>query len=113
MRILLVEDEIKVGNAVSEGLQAEGYQITWAQTGRKVTDAARSVDRKLATMTSWAIRGKLRSVGYCGCHPDIRSHKLKRRRALKKHHKLAIWPTYGVFDSWNCPSVWGRTYLQP
>jgi len=32
---LLVEDEIKVGNAVSEGLQAEGYQITWAQTGEE------------------------------------------------------------------------------
>lgn len=35
MRILLVEDEIKVGNAVSEGLRAEGYEITWAQTGEE------------------------------------------------------------------------------
>ncbi len=35
MRILLVEDEIKVGNAVSEGLLAEGYEITWAQTGEE------------------------------------------------------------------------------
>lgn len=35
MRILLVEDEIKIGNAVSEGLRAEGYEITWAQTGEE------------------------------------------------------------------------------
>ncbi|HVJ08454.1 MAG TPA: response regulator transcription factor [Acidisarcina sp.] len=33
MRILLVEDEIKVGSALSEGLEAQGYEITWAQTG--------------------------------------------------------------------------------
>jgi len=30
-----VEDEIKVGNAVSEGLRAEGYGVTWAQTGEE------------------------------------------------------------------------------
>ena len=35
MRILLVEDETKVGNAVSEGLRAEGYEITWAQSGEE------------------------------------------------------------------------------
>ena len=35
MRILLVEDEIKVGNAVSEGLRADGYGVTWAQTGEE------------------------------------------------------------------------------
>ena len=35
MRILLVEDEIKVGNAVSEGLRAEGYEVTWVQTGEE------------------------------------------------------------------------------
>ena len=35
MRILLVEDEIKVGQALSKGLQAEGYEITWAQTGEE------------------------------------------------------------------------------
>ncbi|WP_433968043.1 response regulator transcription factor [Tunturiibacter gelidiferens] len=35
MRILLVEDEIKVGNAVCEGLRAEGYEVTWAQTGEE------------------------------------------------------------------------------
>jgi DNA-binding response OmpR family regulator len=35
VRILLVEDEIKVGSAVSEGLRAEGYEITWAQTGEE------------------------------------------------------------------------------
>jgi DNA-binding response OmpR family regulator len=33
--ILLVEDEIKVGNAVSEGLRAEGYEVTWVQTGEE------------------------------------------------------------------------------
>jgi two-component system copper resistance phosphate regulon response regulator CusR len=35
VRILLVEDELKVGNALSKGLQAEGYEITWAQTGEE------------------------------------------------------------------------------
>jgi two-component system, OmpR family, copper resistance phosphate regulon response regulator CusR len=35
VRILLVEDEIKVGNAVSEGLRAEGYEVTWVQTGEE------------------------------------------------------------------------------
>jgi two-component system, OmpR family, copper resistance phosphate regulon response regulator CusR len=35
VRILFVEDEIKVGNAVSEGLRAEGYEVTWAQTGEE------------------------------------------------------------------------------
>jgi two-component system copper resistance phosphate regulon response regulator CusR len=35
VRILLVEDEIKVGNALSKGLQAEEYEITWAQTGEE------------------------------------------------------------------------------
>jgi two-component system copper resistance phosphate regulon response regulator CusR len=35
VRILLVEDEIKVGQAVSKGLQGEGYEITWAQTGEE------------------------------------------------------------------------------
>jgi two-component system, OmpR family, copper resistance phosphate regulon response regulator CusR len=35
VRILLVEDEIKVGNAVSEGLRAEGYEVAWAQTGEE------------------------------------------------------------------------------
>jgi two-component system, OmpR family, copper resistance phosphate regulon response regulator CusR len=35
VRILLVEDELKVGQAVSKGLQAEGYEITWAQTGEE------------------------------------------------------------------------------
>jgi two-component system copper resistance phosphate regulon response regulator CusR len=35
VRILLVEDEVKVGQAVSKGLQSEGYEITWAQTGEE------------------------------------------------------------------------------
>jgi two-component system, OmpR family, copper resistance phosphate regulon response regulator CusR len=35
VRILLVEDETKVGNALSTGLQAEGYEITWAQSGEE------------------------------------------------------------------------------
>jgi two-component system copper resistance phosphate regulon response regulator CusR len=33
VRLLLVEDEIKVGNALCEGLRAEGYEVAWAQTG--------------------------------------------------------------------------------
>ena len=35
MQILLVEDETKVGNALCAGLQAEGYEIVWAQTGEE------------------------------------------------------------------------------
>lgn len=35
MHILLVEDETKVGNALCAGLQAEGYEIVWAQTGEE------------------------------------------------------------------------------
>jgi two-component system, OmpR family, copper resistance phosphate regulon response regulator CusR len=35
VRILLVEDEIKVGNALSKGLQEEEYEVTWAQTGEE------------------------------------------------------------------------------
>jgi DNA-binding response OmpR family regulator len=35
VQILLVEDETKVGNALCAGLQAEGYQIVWAQTGEE------------------------------------------------------------------------------
>ena len=35
VQILLVEDETKVGNALSAGLQVEGYEIVWAQTGEE------------------------------------------------------------------------------
>jgi two-component system, OmpR family, copper resistance phosphate regulon response regulator CusR len=35
VRILLVEDEIKVGTALSKGLQSEGYEVTWEQTGEE------------------------------------------------------------------------------
>lgn len=35
MRILLVEDEVKIGAALNEGLQAEGYEVTWEQTGEE------------------------------------------------------------------------------
>jgi hypothetical protein len=47
VRILLVEDEIKVGNALSKGLQAEGYEITWAQT---------AMPSKLIHPTAWGLR---------------------------------------------------------
>ena len=35
MRILLVEDESKVGNALGQGLRGEGYDVTWEQNGEK------------------------------------------------------------------------------
>jgi DNA-binding response OmpR family regulator len=35
VEILLVEDETKVGSALSTGLRAEGYEIVWAQTGEE------------------------------------------------------------------------------
>jgi two-component system copper resistance phosphate regulon response regulator CusR len=33
--ILLVEDESKVGDALSQGLRGEGYDVTWEQTGEE------------------------------------------------------------------------------
>ncbi|HXM97377.1 MAG TPA: response regulator transcription factor [Candidatus Dormibacteraeota bacterium] len=33
MRVLIVEDEPKVGKALAEGLKANGYEVTLAQTG--------------------------------------------------------------------------------
>lgn len=33
MKILAIEDEPKVGKALFQGLKAEGYEVTWAQTG--------------------------------------------------------------------------------
>lgn len=33
MKILVIEDEPKVGKALAEGLKADGYQVTLAQTG--------------------------------------------------------------------------------
>lgn len=33
MKVLIVEDEPKVGKALSEGLKANGYEVTLAQTG--------------------------------------------------------------------------------
>jgi two-component system copper resistance phosphate regulon response regulator CusR len=35
MQILVVEDEPKVGNALREGLEAEGYEVILAQTGEE------------------------------------------------------------------------------
>jgi DNA-binding response OmpR family regulator len=35
MQILVVEDEPKVGNALREGLEAEGYEVTLTQTGEE------------------------------------------------------------------------------
>jgi len=35
VRILVIEDEPKVGRAVREGLQAEGYEVTLAATGEE------------------------------------------------------------------------------
>jgi DNA-binding response OmpR family regulator len=35
VRILLVEDEIKVGDALKKGLEAEEYEVAWVQTGEE------------------------------------------------------------------------------
>src|ERR1700737_4779636 len=35
MRVLIVEDEPKVGKALAEGLKANGYEVTLAQTGEE------------------------------------------------------------------------------
>lgn len=35
MQILVIEDEPKVGNALREGLQAEGYEVVLAETGEE------------------------------------------------------------------------------
>jgi DNA-binding response OmpR family regulator len=33
MKILVIEDEPKVGKALAEGLKADGYEVTLAQSG--------------------------------------------------------------------------------
>jgi two-component system copper resistance phosphate regulon response regulator CusR len=35
MRILVIEDEKKVANAIKSGLESEGYQATIAHTGEE------------------------------------------------------------------------------
>ena len=35
MQILVVEDEPKVGQALREGLESEGYEVALAQTGEE------------------------------------------------------------------------------
>jgi DNA-binding response OmpR family regulator len=35
VQILLVEDETKIGSALCAGLEAEGYEMVWAQTGEE------------------------------------------------------------------------------
>ena len=35
MQILVIEDEPKVGHAVKEGLRAEGYEVSLAETGEE------------------------------------------------------------------------------
>lgn len=37
MQILVVEDEPKVGNALREGLEAEGYEVTLRRQAKKVS----------------------------------------------------------------------------
>jgi two-component system copper resistance phosphate regulon response regulator CusR len=50
IRILLVEDESKVGRAVRDGLAAEGYDVDLAVTGDEGFDAARSGGYDLAVL---------------------------------------------------------------
>src|SRR5437764_1044549 len=40
-RILLVEDDLRIGAFVREGLQEAGYEVVWAQAGQEALDAAR------------------------------------------------------------------------
>jgi two-component system, OmpR family, copper resistance phosphate regulon response regulator CusR len=46
MKILVIEDEPKVGKALAEGLKADGYEVTLAQTGEDgfFTASSRSFD---------------------------------------------------------------------
>ena len=53
VQILLVEDETKVGNALSAGLQAEGYEIGWAQTGEEGFVYRRAPSLRL---NNWLVR---------------------------------------------------------
>ena len=48
MQILVVEDEPKVGQALREGLESEGYEITLARTGEEAL-----VNRIPAWMGLW------------------------------------------------------------
>lgn len=43
MRILLIEDDVGLGSAVRDQLEAEGHSPDWAQTVAEAGDAARVV----------------------------------------------------------------------
>jgi DNA-binding beta-propeller fold protein YncE len=55
VRILLVEDEIKVGNALSKGSQAERYEITWAQTAGHPPRARLERMRSNTGSSNWVV----------------------------------------------------------
>ncbi len=69
-RILLVEDEVKVGRAVRDGLVSEGYEVHFAPTGDQGLDAARSrafdlvvLDLMLPGADGLEILGAMRTTG--------------------------------------------------
>ena len=72
MRLLLVEDDVKLLRALQRGLQREGYAVDLAQTGDEALSKARAYDYD-AVVLDVMLPGK---DGFAVCQ------ELRRRRAL-------------------------------
>jgi len=69
-RILIVEDERAVARGLEYGLRAEGYDVLWADTGRKALDLARResphlvlLDIRLPDVSGFDVCRTLRAEG--------------------------------------------------
>ena len=69
-RILIVEDERAVARGLQYGLQQEGFEVLWAETGRRAIDLAQSqnpslivLDIRLPDISGFDVCRQLRSAG--------------------------------------------------
>jgi DNA-binding response OmpR family regulator len=69
-RILIVEDERSVARGLQYGLQQEGFEVLWAETGRRAIDLAQSqkpslivLDIRLPDLSGFDVCRQLRSAG--------------------------------------------------
>ncbi|HEX5575076.1 MAG TPA: response regulator [Gemmatimonadales bacterium] len=70
MRLLLVEDDPKVGAFLEEGLSLEGFKLDWAHDGEQAIELARDTDYDLILLdfmlpkkNGLEVAGNLRSRG--------------------------------------------------
>lgn len=62
MRILVVEDEVKIANSLKRGLEAEGYVVDVAHDGDQAEVLASTTEYDLAIL-DWMIPGKYDGLG--------------------------------------------------